>query len=102
MTDNTKESNHGTTGNGTDDTGEFEAFREDITRPTGDAFCEYLANIGGQFQAIASRSVQASRNARGASEDYRHDLARENIRFGELALSAIEEYLNNLRRFLKR
>lgn len=91
--------------NGLDDTGEFEEFREgseDITKPLGDAFCEYLANIGGQFQAVASRAVEASRNARGASDDRRDDIARENIKFGELAVGALEEYLRNLKRYLKR
>lgn len=37
MTDNTKETNHGTNGNGTDDTGEIEAFDGDEVERKGEA-----------------------------------------------------------------
>lgn len=94
---------NGKNGNGIDDTGEFEGFRdksEDITK-RGNPLKERLANIGVQLQTLGSRASEASRCVDGSTAVSQEDIAREIIRFGEAAVDAIEEYMLSLEEFTR-
>lgn len=94
---------NGKTGNGIDDTGEFDGFRdksEDITK-RGNPLKERLANIGIELQTLASRASEASRSVDGASAISQSDIAREILRFGEKSVECIEEYMLSVEEFIE-
>lgn len=93
---------NGKSGNGLDDTGEFDGFRdksEDITK-RGNPLKERLANIGVELQTLGSRALEASRSVDGASAVDQQDIARDIIRFGDKSVVSIKEYMLSLKEFL--
>ena len=94
---------NGKTGNGLDDTSEYEGFRdksEDITK-RGNPLKERLANIGIELQTLASRASESSRSIEGATGLSQEDIARDILRFGEKSVECIEEYMLSVKEFIR-